>query len=1017
MKIEIHNVITVVSIFILIFGLIVPSQAQEGGFTETFNDPTLPGWERTDNAIVEGGILRIEGQGFAFNSMPIADATIAFRFMFEGDGYLEIHYSKTEASTFLLHLTTSDITILKEMEGQRFPLNATDIGFSPSQWNSIQIVQKGYQHSVFLEPGIELTAVDDQILPAGGLMLHNFGDAVVEFDDLSVIGDVGEGIEEEEPGEVEPTVEEESPKEGEEPEPQTPSQPSAQILPLSQLTWVRTGGPPGGLGYDIRYNFADPYIWYVTDFNAGVNISTDNGLTWQPSNTGILSEGVGGSERYPIFSLTVDPHNPQIVWAGTDLTGHIYKSTDGGLTWTKKDNGVTIEYEGLSFRGFTVHPQSSDIVYAMAETSLIGNNVWGSGVGGVIYKTVDGGEHWELLWDGGLPSSLARYMWINPQNPDVLYVSTGIFDRGAVNEGDPNVDPDPWGGLGILKSTDGGETWQVLNEDNGLDFLYVGSLYMHPDDPDILLAATGHVAGDPAFHSWTQQGHSPMGVYRTTDGGETWIQVLAPPLDAIATAFSSVEICPHHHDIVYAGSEHVVFRSEDGGITWQRTNGGSDGWGPPGVAAGWPIDMQCDPRDPNRIFANNYKGGNFLSEDGGVTWVNASTGYTGAQLIDVSIDPFNPARVIVAGRSGVWISEDAGNSWNGIHNPGETKALSGGEWGAVSFDPTSQNHILLGGPEHILEWDKSQQKWQRQPLVPDVGPEIVVIQFAPSNPSIVYAGAAVHNSMIHLGALEGGQGVMVSFDGGSNWQNISGTEFFTEAVLDLSIHPTNPQIVYVATPIGLFKTTDGGNHWSQLLEEKMIVRSVAINPDDPNRILMGIEEVGLFLSNDGGTSWKQVTAGLEPNGSHRDIIFDPTNANTVYLADLASGVYRSEDAGGTWIKIDNSMNVKSATRLSLSSDGLHLYAATAGGGVYRLDLNGQSPASTGLTLFGESAITEPQEGPEDEEPELPKTEEASPEEAPESEEEPSGISLPCLGNAMLSGIFLGLLWLWKKKLE
>ena len=71
--------------------------------------------------------------------------------------------------------------------------------------------------------------------------------------------------------------------------------------------------------------------------------------------------------------------------------------------------------------------------------------------------------------------------------------------------------------------------------------------------------------------------------------------------------------------------------------------------GPPGVLAGTPIDFQCDPRDPNRVFANNYLGGNFLSEDGGKTWSNASDGYTGAQVIGVAIDPKNPAQIFVGG--------------------------------------------------------------------------------------------------------------------------------------------------------------------------------------------------------------------------------------------------------------------------------------------------------------------------------------------------------------------------------
>ena len=91
--------------------------------------------------------------------------------------------------------------------------------------------------------------------------------------------------------------------------------------------------------------------------------------------------------------------------------------------------------------------------------------------------------------------------------------------------------------------------------------------------------------------------------------------------EAIGQAFSAVEICPSDPEIVYAGSDSAIYRSEDSGLNWSRMTSDPFSWGPPGVRAGWPIDLQCDPDNTNRIFANNYSGGNFLSEDGGKTWV------------------------------------------------------------------------------------------------------------------------------------------------------------------------------------------------------------------------------------------------------------------------------------------------------------------------------------------------------------------------------------------------------------
>jgi photosystem II stability/assembly factor-like uncharacterized protein len=635
----------------------------------------------------------------------------------------------------------------------------------------------------------------------------------------------------------------------------------AERLPVTALTWVRTGGPPLGLGYDIRYNFSDPNIWYVTDAFAGVHISTDSGLTWHESNTGIPGQAGATGDGVPVFCLTVDPHDPRILWAGTQYTGHIYKSTDGGQTWEQKDEGVTIDYDLLSFRGFTVDPRTSDVVYAMGETNdeaLGGPNPWGTGVGGVIYKTTDGGEHWDLLWDGGMPSSLARYLWIDARGAeDVLYVSTGIFDRGAVGTGDPN-DPatDPLGGLGILKSTDGGQTWRVLNEANGLDMLYIGSLYMHPDNPDILLAAAGHVIGAYA-EVLSRQGINPAGVYRTTDGGEHWSKVLDPPADQLGEAMSSVELCPTDPNIAYAGSDKAVYRSDDAGQTWTLVSGGPNGWGPPGVVAGWPIDMQCDPRDPNRIFANNYGGGNFVSEDGGRTWQNASQGYTGAKIHQVEVSPFDPARVY----TGNWRTYNGGTVWVGLLYP----QASGGAF-TVALDPSQPERVLSAeGFGDILESTNGGAAWERRWALAEIGDELAegtsnqmvsAFAYAPSDPATVYASLC-HDYCVLFHETPmcqlPGAGVLVSHDGGTSWERAVDKNLEQMCVIDLAVAPDAAQTVYAAAASGLFVTVDGGTSWTSLtgLPEGVPVRAVAVSPSG-KQILAGLEGLGVYLSADGG---------------------------------------------------------------------------------------------------------------------------------------------------------------------
>jgi len=184
---------------------------------------------------------------------------------------------------------------------------------------------------------------------------------------------------------------------------------------------------------------------------------------------------------------------------------------------------------------------------------------------------------------------------------------------------------------------------------------------MHPENPDILLAGTGN-------NAYPDGG----GLYLTTNGGTTWQGKALVQNDNI----NAVEFALSNSNIAYAGSAGAVYRSSDCGQTWSKVSTREDGWGSPGVRAGFPIDFQIDPRDPNRVFANNYGGGNFLSADGGQTWTVASDGYTGAQVRAIAVDPINPATVYAAARSGFFASTDGGDSWIGRNTPSFCKVIT-----------------------------------------------------------------------------------------------------------------------------------------------------------------------------------------------------------------------------------------------------------------------------------------------------------------------------------------------------
>jgi photosystem II stability/assembly factor-like uncharacterized protein len=585
--------------------------------------------------------------------------------------------------------------------------------------------------------------------------------------------------------------------------------------------------------------------------------------------------------------------------------------------------------EGLTFRGISVEPGNSQVVYAAGEISSWG---WSAEpingrefdlTMGVVYKTTDGGESWQEIWRG---QNLARYILINPQNPEILYLSTGIFDREAANSNPQTGEP---GGEGVLKSTDGGKTWQSIN--NGLGNLYVGTLFMHPENPQILLAGTGN-----------NQYYQKAGVYLTTNGGKSWNWVSRDfELNA-----NSVEFASSNPQIAYAGGSDIILRSQDGGQSWVKVSAEEYGWGTPGVRGGFPIDFQADPRDPERIFANNYGGGNFLSEDGGQTWQIASSGYTGAQVRSVAVDPDQPGLVYAAARSGFFVSYDGGLTWEGRARSPYWEL----EWNAAAVDPSNPQHILAGNNwrSTILSSSDGARTWKQVSPEPGENRGMRVFAFAPSDPRLVYAGTAAFYSAGVFGPEIPAEGIYLSRDGGQSWEQSTLNQFSDAHIMDLVVAREDHEIAYAATSnYGVIRTLDAGENWetvNQGLQMSRGASAVAVHPENPEIVFAGIAFGGVYKSDNGGVTWQQISIGLNPEANISDLVIDPQNPDILYASDLFSGVYRSLDGGKTWQLFSDNLRMRAVNQLALTGDSNHLYAATEGEGVYRLDLNGQPPS-------------------------------------------------------------------------
>ena len=688
---------------------------------------------------------------------------------------------------------------------------------------------------------------------------------------------------------------------------------------------------------------------YVTDAWAGAFKSLDGGQTWFPINNGITARVGPSNDGIPVFSLTIDPNNSETLWVGTQFGGGVFRSDDAGETWRSMSNGI--QERALTIRGFTVEPGNSDVVYLGGEISSWewnGDSLPGLGldmVKGVVYKTTDGGANWTRIWYG---DNLTRYIWVHPQDNDLVYVSTGIFDREAANSNPDTIDP---GGVGILRSRDGGATWEVLGVENGIraDELYFGSLSMHPQNPEILIGAAGN---DP--YMWALE-REIGAIYRTEDGGDSWERVLNLP------NASAAEICESDPNVVYAASLSGFYRSDDGGVSWQQRGGSGDTgqtgsalWGSPDEIAGFPIDMQCDLRDPMRIFVNNYGGGNFMSTDGGGSWVNASKGYTGALMHKVVVSQDDPAQVYASARSGIFTSSDGGENWRGMSH-GEARAM---EAYAIDVDPLDSSHLIAtigdAGPVPKISNDGG-STWHE--AEPGIGENVFFkwgiikkIFFSPQIPGRVL-GIQADVECGEMEPCEDGGGLIISDDGGETWR-LSGLT--AGMATDLAFAPDGS--IYVAVYPGvLYRSSDGGENWElaagnitagielrdpdpDMPGPAMI--ALAVDPQDSTKLYAGFSRGGVMISHDGGTNWSAASSGMNPETSVLDLAADQSNPGVIYAATPDSGVYVSSDGGVKWTAINDGLLTRAAVGLALSADGSVLYVATTGSGVFRLGTPG-----------------------------------------------------------------------------
>ena len=394
---------------------------------------------------------------------------------------------------------------------------------------------------------------------------------------------------------------------------------------------------------------------------------------------------------------------------------------------------------------------------------------------------------------------------------------------------------------------------------------------------------------------------------------QTWRQV-GPPGGTVI----SLEADPKDSKKLYLGtSDGHVFSSNDEGQHWQLLS--RIGTGQDDVIT----HILVDPRNSNRLYASTWTlysggGGVYRSDDAGRNW--HIIGLQKETVRALAQSPTNPKIFIAGSLTGVYRSQDDGNSWERI-SPAKHDDLR--NFDSVAFDPKDEN-IIYAGTYH-LPWKTTDggKNWTsiKQGMIDDSDVMTVIVD--PANPSNVHATAC--------------SGIYHSVDSGLTWKRYGGIPFIYRRTQLIRQDPKHPDTLYAGTTSGLWKTTNEGvDQWKRLTPVEWVVNALLIDPQNPQRLIIGTERQGVQISEDGGATFAAANTGFH-HQHVLDVAIDndrPERALVVLTFDT-NAFLATKDGGTTWSTLGPGLK---------RTDLRHVYAAPNGwlasltaGGLMRYD--------------------------------------------------------------------------------
>lgn len=530
---------------------------------------------------------------------------------------------------------------------------------------------------------------------------------------------------------------------------------------------------------------------------------------------------------------------------------------------------------------------------------------------GGVWKTNNAGVTFSPVFDGEGSYSIGC-LAIDPKNANVIWVGSGENNnQRSVAYGD-----------GIYKSEDGGKSWKNMGLKTSE---HIGRIAIDPSNPDIVyVAAYGPV--------WTSGGE--RGIYKTTDGGNTWKQVLKV---SDYTGFNEVMVDPRFPNIVYAaahqrqrkvftyiggGPESALYKSTDGGATWNKMMNGL----PSGDLGR--IGLNYSPVNPDVLFAvveaNENDGGVYRSNDRGASWEKQGPYSTSGNYYQkIYCDPKDINKVFVM-NTYLGVSRDGGKSFSILGE--KSKHIDNH---AIWIDPDDTDHYLVGCDGGLYETFDAAENWHYKPNLP-------VTQFYKVSTDNAFPFYNIHGGTQDNFSI-GGPSRTTSINGivNSDWYFTSVGDGF-----ETQVDPTDPNIVYAQSQYGGLVRYDKKS--GEFLDIKPIEREGDLayrwNWDAPlliskynNQRLYFAAHV-LFRTNDRGNSWKVISGDLSRNidrnklmvmdkvwsmdaiakngstdvyGNITSIAESPFDENTLLVGTDDGLIQITTDGGTQWTKVDN----------------------------------------------------------------------------------------------------------------